>query len=73
MRVAEIMNVFQVLQRRISEIQVNPPVDDYFEEGYEILRQCRAEGQAVLAADFASELLHVPSAPGEQEKRQLQR
>ena len=73
MRVAEVMNGFQILQRGISEIQSNSSSDDWYEEGYEILRQCRAEGQAVLAADYVADLLHVPGAPGEKEKRQLQR
>lgn len=73
MRVAEVMTGFHILQHGISELQVNGPSDDWFEEGYEILRQCRVEGHAILAADYVPDLLHVPSAPGEQEKRQLQR
>ena len=73
MRVAEVMNGFHILQRGISEIEVNGPSDEWYEAGYEMLRQCRLEGQAVLAADYIPDLLHVPSAPGEQEKRQLQR
>ena len=67
------MNEFHILQRGISEIQLNASSDDSYEQGYQILRQCRAEGQAVLAADYVAEPLHVPSAPGEKEKRQLQR
>ncbi len=67
------MNGFHILQRGISEIQVNAPSDDWYREGYDILRQCRAEGQTVLAADYVPDSLHAPSAPGEQEKRQLQR
>ena len=73
MRVTELMNGFRVLQRGISELQVNASTDAWYQEGYQILRQCRAEGQAVLAADYVTDSLHVPSAPGEKEKRQLQR
>lgn len=67
------MNDYHTIQRRISQIQVVAPQDDYYEEGYQILRQCRAEAQAVLAAPYHSELLQPPRAPGEAEKRQLQR
>lgn len=73
MRVAEVMNDYQTIQRRISEFQVVAPQHDYQEHGYTILRQCRAEAQAVLAAPYEYELLQVPSGPGEAEKRQLQR
>ena len=73
MRVAEVMNGFHILQRGISEIQVNPSLDGSYEQGYQILHQCRIEGQAVLAAEYIPDLLHAPGAPGEKEKQQLQR
>ena len=73
MRVAEVMNDYHMIQRRISQHRVAVPQADYYEEGYKILRQCRAEAQAVLAAPYESELLQVPQAQGEAEKRQLQR
>lgn len=67
------MNEFQSLQCRIAEYAPNPPPEEYFEEGYQVLRQCRAEALAVLAAPFPLDLSQVPSGDGEQEKRQLQR
>ncbi|KAI4120462.1 MAG: hypothetical protein LQ338_007005 [Usnochroma carphineum] len=73
LRVVEIMNEFQSLQCRIAEYAPNPPPEEYFEEGYQVLRQCRAEALAVLAAPFPLDLSQVPSGDGEQEKRQLQR
>ena len=73
MRVAEIMNDFQNLQHLIATSQAPTPPDGYNQEGYEVLRQCRAEAQIVLAAPFPPENLHVPASPGEAEKRQLQR
>ena len=72
MRVAEVMNDFHLIQRQMSQYQATPSPDEYHEEGYEVLRQCRAEAQAVLAAPFQTELLQVPRGPGEAEKRQLQ-
>lgn len=73
MRVAEVMNDFQLLQRQITQNHPSPAADEYYEEGYAILRQCRADAQAVLSAPYDYDLLQVPSGPGEQEKRQLQR
>ena len=73
MRVAEITNDFRNLQRRIAEYAPNPPADEYFEEGYQVLRQCRAEAQAVLAAPYPPDSLQIPGNPEEQEKRHLQR
>lgn len=72
-RIVEIMNDFQSLQHRIAEYAPNPPPEEYFGEGYQILRQCRAEAAAVLAAPFPLDLSQVGSGDGEQEKRQLQR
>lgn len=73
MRVAEVINDFHLIQRRIAQYEAIPSPEDYYEEGYEILRQCRAEAQAVLATPFQNELLQVPRGPDEAEKRQLQR
>ena len=73
MRVVEIMNDYQAIQRRIAQLQVPVPQDDYYEEGYQVLRQCQAEAQAVLAAPYDYELLQPSRGPNETEKRQLQR
>ncbi|KAL8822651.1 MAG: hypothetical protein Q9191_006616 [Dirinaria sp. TL-2023a] len=73
MRIAEVMNDYHMIQRRISQYQVVAPQQDYYEEGYVILRQCAAEAQAVLAAPYDYQLLDIPRGPGENEKRQLQR
>ncbi|KAL9005467.1 MAG: hypothetical protein Q9188_001745 [Gyalolechia gomerana] len=67
------MSDFQALQRRIAEYVPNPPPEEYFEEGYQVLRQCRAEAEAVLTAPFPLDLSQVPGGSGEQEKFQLQR
>ena len=73
MRVAEIMNDFHLIQQRMAQYQATPSPQDYHAEGYEVLRQCRAEAQAVLAAPFHNEFMQPPRGPGEAEKRQLQR
>lgn len=73
MRIAEVMNDFQMLQQYLMQTQPNPPVDDYYEEGYELLRQCRTAAQAVLSAQYDHEPQQVSGGAGESEKRQLQR
>lgn len=73
MRVAEVMNDFQMLQQYIMQPQPNPSAEDYHEAGYEILRQCRAAGSAVLSAQFEIDPSQLPDGSGEPEKRQLQR
>ncbi|KAI4275909.1 MAG: hypothetical protein L6R38_005783 [Xanthoria sp. 2 TBL-2021] len=72
LRIAEIMTEFQSLQRRIAEYSPNHSPDEYFEEGYEVLRQCRAEAQAVLVAPYPVELSDASSISGDSEKRHLQ-
>ncbi|KAL8852257.1 MAG: hypothetical protein Q9221_002859 [Calogaya cf. arnoldii] len=67
------MTEFQSLQRRIAEYSPNPSPDEYIEEGYDVLRQCRAEAQAVLVAPYPVELSQVSNNPDDSEKRQLQR
>ncbi|KAI4135237.1 MAG: hypothetical protein LQ347_000844 [Umbilicaria vellea] len=73
MRVVEIVNDFRTLQHQISQYQITPTPAQYYEIGYEVLRQCSAEAQAVLSAHYAGGSLQVPSSNGEKEKQQLQR
>lgn len=73
MRVAEVMNDFQMLQQYIMQPQPNQSAEDYHEGGYEILRQCRAAGSAILSAQFEIDPSQVPNGSGEPEKQQLQR
>ena len=73
MRVAEVMNDFRTLQHLITQLEANPSADDYYEEGYQILRQCHTEAQAVLNSQYDTGALQASGSVGEQEKRQLQR
>ncbi|MCJ1265731.1 hypothetical protein MMC22_005611 [Lobaria immixta] len=73
MRVAEVMNDFQRLQQYLMQPQPSPSADDYYEEGYEILRQCRAGASALLAAQYDPDLQQGPNESDEVVKRQLQR
>ena len=73
MRIAEVMADYQRLQHQISLYQANAPLEDYYEEGYAVLRQCTAEALAVLTADYDTGLLQVPTAPEQQTMQQLQR
>ena len=73
MRIAEVLNDFHVIQRRISQFRANSPPEDYQEPGYVVLRQCTAEGLAVLSAQFETEPSHTSRASEEQKKQQFQR
>ncbi|KAI9861569.1 MAG: hypothetical protein M1813_005179 [Trichoglossum hirsutum] len=73
-RIAEIMNDFRTLQYYISQTKANPTrPEDYYEEGYVVLRQCISDGQAVLSSNFNASDSTASSASGEREKAQLQR
>ena len=72
MRIVEVMNDFRTLQHQISQYQIIPEPEHYYELGYEVLRQCSAEAQAVLSAHYPGGSLQVPSSNGEKEKQQLQ-
>ena len=70
MRVAEIISDFRSLQYYLSAVQTTPPAEDYYLEGYSILRACVAEAQSVLAAGYSHTSLH-PHGDAETEKSQL--
>lgn len=54
-RVAEIMTDFRNLQHYLlSQIRVSPAAEEYYLEGYSLLRECITEAQAILQAPFAS-------------------
>jgi hypothetical protein len=72
MRVAEIMADFRNLQYYIAQIQVSPEPEDYYLEGYTLLRACITEAQAILASPYAYGSASHPQGELETEKTQLQ-
>lgn len=57
MRIMEIMNDFRTLQLHIAShttrAEARPPSrEQYYLDGYVVLRQCEAEGQAILAIHY---------------------
>ncbi|KAH3909857.1 hypothetical protein HBI56_130640 [Parastagonospora nodorum] len=69
-RVAEIMTDFRNLQHYISQIRASPTAEEYYLEGYSLLRECVAEAQAVLQTPFAGNSGGAMGNP-EQERQQL--
>lgn len=49
---AEIMQDFRTLQHRIAQIRATPTAEEFYGQGYVLLRECAAEGQAVLERPF---------------------
>ncbi|KAF2704645.1 hypothetical protein K504DRAFT_108605 [Pleomassaria siparia CBS 279.74] len=70
MRIAEIMTDFRNLQYYLSQLHTTPTAEEYYLEGYSLLRQCTAEGQAILEAPFAASSSGAGGNP-EHEKQQL--
>lgn len=64
------MTDFRNLQYYIAQIRATPTAEEYYLEGYSLLRQCAAEAQAVLAAPFAAATTS-PGGNSEQGKAQL--
>jgi len=72
MRIAEILSDFRHLQHYIANIRANPSAEDYYEEGYCVLRQCAEEAHALLAQPYECQGPE-PDGDSEREKDQLQR
>ncbi|MCJ1232824.1 hypothetical protein MMC14_000778 [Varicellaria rhodocarpa] len=71
-RVTELLNDFRTIQHQISQIQGYPTVQEYYEIGYETLRQCHSEAQALLTAAYNPNAFQGNGASPEHAKRQLQ-
>ncbi|EOA87524.1 hypothetical protein ACJQWK_09044 [Exserohilum turcicum] len=70
MRVAEIMTDFRNLQHYLVQLRATPTAEEYYLDGYSLLRQCTSEAQAILQTPFASSTSSGAGDP-EYEKRQL--
>ncbi|OJD34601.1 uncharacterized protein BKCO1_2200068 [Diplodia corticola] len=64
-RIAEIMTDFRNLQHYIAQIRVSPAPDEFYLQGYTLVRQCHAEAQAILNAPFDAN-----TSPGESVEQQ---
>ena len=64
------MTDFRNLQYYLSQLRASPTAEEYYLEGYSLLRQCSAEAQAILDAPFAASSA-APQGDSEREKQQL--
>ena len=62
------MTDYRNLQYYIRQIQATPTAEEYYLEGYSLLRQCAAEAQAVLNAPFAA----TTTSPGGNAEREAE-
>jgi hypothetical protein len=69
MRVAEIMTDFRNLQHYLVQLRATPTAEEYYLDGYSLLRQCASEAQAILQTPFAG---NSGSATGDPEQEKLQ-
>lgn len=70
MRVAEIMTDFRNLQHYLVQLRATPTAEEYYLEGYSLLRQCTTEAQTILQTPFSGGSGAVGGDP-EREKQQL--
>jgi hypothetical protein len=69
MRVAEIMTDFRNLQHYLVQLRAAPTAEEYYLEGFSLLRQCAAEAQTILQTPFSSS--GATTGDPEHEKQQL--
>ncbi|CAI9632080.1 hypothetical protein GT037_005775 [Alternaria burnsii] len=70
MRVAEIMTDFRNLQHYLVQLRATPTAEEYYLEGYSLLRQCTSEAQSILQTPFSGSASSGSGNP-ESEKQQL--
>jgi hypothetical protein len=70
MRVAEIMTDFRNLQHYLVQLRATPTAEEYYLEGYSLLRQCTSEAQAILQTPFFGSAGAATGDP-KREKQQL--
>jgi hypothetical protein len=70
MRVAEIMTDFRNLQHYLVQLRATPTAEEYYLEGYSLLRQCTSEAQAILQIPFSGSAGAATGNP-ELERQQL--
>lgn len=54
LRITEIMTDFRALQYYLSQLRPTPSPEEYYLEGYSVLRECVSQAQAILAQPFAA-------------------
>ncbi|PLN85862.1 hypothetical protein BDW42DRAFT_133785 [Aspergillus taichungensis] len=73
LRLAEILNDYRTLLLHISQQNVQVPAEDYWEEGYAIIRDCLGGAQALLNSNYSPAIPPACSSSDETEKLELQR
>lgn len=53
LRLAELMNDYRTLLLHIPQQDVEAPPEDYWEEGYVVIRECMAAAQNLMSANYA--------------------
>lgn len=74
-RIAEIMIDFRNLQYYLAQLRATPTTEEYYLEGYSLLRQCTSEAQAIFTAPFPAVTTLPGGDPGgdaERKKAQFQ-
>lgn len=62
-RVAEIMTDFRNLQHYLAQLRLTPTAEEYYLEGYSLLRECINDAQSVLQQPFSGSVGSEPADP----------
>lgn len=63
------MTDFRNLQHYLVQLRASPTAEEYYLEGYSLLRQCASEAQTILQTPFAG---NSGASTGDQEHEKLQ-
>lgn len=69
-RITEIMTDFRNLQHYLSQLRATPTAEEYYLEGYSLLRSCASEAQTILQTPFSASTGASTGDP-ERERQQL--
>ncbi|KAF2743724.1 hypothetical protein M011DRAFT_480467 [Sporormia fimetaria CBS 119925] len=68
-RITEIMTDFRNLQYYLSQLRATPTAEEYYLEGFVLLRNCTTEAQTILAKPFAAAPSSSADTPDKQREQ----
>lgn len=73
LRVAEIINDYRTLLLHICEETIPSPLEEYFEEGHVVMRECHTAAQALMGSNYTPASVPSNASNEEAERAELQR
>lgn len=73
LRLAEIINDYRTLLLHIPQQNVHVPADDYYEEGFVVIRESLAAAQNLMSSNYSPSMPANHGSTAETEKAELRR